>query len=72
MGFARRVDRVPLSVAFEPKGDTQVRISVVSLATPASLWTQEVLGGVLIAGGIVLARRRGRSLDPELVEQHAE
>jgi hypothetical protein len=22
MGFARRVDRVPLSVAFEPKGDT--------------------------------------------------
>jgi drug/metabolite transporter (DMT)-like permease len=34
-------------------------------------WIQ-VLGGVLIAGGIVLARRRGRSPDPELVEQHAE
>jgi hypothetical protein len=26
MGFARRVDRVPLSVAFEPKGDEAQRI----------------------------------------------
>jgi drug/metabolite transporter (DMT)-like permease len=34
-------------------------------------WIQ-ILGGILIGGGIFLARRRARSLDPELVEQHAE
>jgi drug/metabolite transporter (DMT)-like permease len=34
-------------------------------------WIQ-ILGGILIGGGIFLARRRARSPDPELVEQHAE
>jgi LPXTG-motif cell wall-anchored protein len=45
-------------------------IALVLLSETMS-WVQ-VLGGVLIGGGIFLARRRRRSADPELIEQHAE
>ena len=41
------------------------------LLSETMTWVQ-VVGGLLIGGGILLARRRARSTDPELVEQHAE
>jgi LPXTG-motif cell wall-anchored protein len=45
-------------------------IALVLLSETMS-WLQ-VLGGVLIGGGIFLARRRRRLPDPKLIEQHAE
>src|SRR6266496_2305005 len=44
-------------------------IFALVLLSETMTWIQ-VLGGGLIGGGIVLARRRARSPDPELVEQH--
>jgi len=41
------------------------------LLSETMTWIQ-VVGGVLIGGGIFLARRRPSSPDPKLVEQHAE
>jgi LPXTG-motif cell wall-anchored protein len=41
------------------------------LLSETMTWLQ-VAGGVLIGGGIFLARLRRRSADPKLIEQHAE
>ncbi len=46
-------------------------IIALVLLSETMTWLQ-VVGGVLIGGGIFLARRRRRSADPELIEQHAE
>jgi LPXTG-motif cell wall-anchored protein len=41
------------------------------LLSETMTWLQ-VAGGLLIGGGIFLARRRARSPDPKLIDQHAE
>jgi LPXTG-motif cell wall-anchored protein len=46
-------------------------IIALVLLSETMTWLQ-VVGGVLIGGGIFLARRRRRLPDPQLVEQHAE
>jgi LPXTG-motif cell wall-anchored protein len=69
----RAVDRVGPSRATLVANLQPFIAAVIALAllSETMTWIQ-VLGGVLIGGGILLARRRRRSPDPELVEQHAE
>jgi len=69
----RAVDRVGPSRATLVANLQPFIAAVIALVllSETMTWIQ-VLGGLLIGGGILLARRPRRSLDPELVEQHAE